>query len=223
MLIATTIVSTCILLPSDLRDYASSMVATVLFGANFYFWRTAGYFDTVAESKPLLHAWSLGVEEQFYVAFPLLVTLVYRWKPRAFPLVIGFLGATSLLLSESLLASGPTSSFYLLPTRAWEPLLGVFIAVVPLKPLDWRPIRLFVGLTGFGLIVLSIARYNVYTRFPGLHALIPCLGAAAIIAAGSRDPSPVFALLSIRPVVFIGLMPYSLYLWHWPIIVLTLQ
>jgi peptidoglycan/LPS O-acetylase OafA/YrhL len=222
MLIVTTLGALIVLLPTELSDYASSMIATTLWVANIYFWQTADYFADAA-GKPLLHTWSLGVEEQYYLFFPLFTMLIFRLRPLLVPKVMVFITAASFALSVALTKSAPMANFYLLPTRAWELLLGVVIAMIPVLTLDWRPLREAVSFSGLVLIVASMLRYDRYTPFPGLAALPSCLGTAAVIAAGSRGNSAVGMLLSSRPFVFFGLISYSLYLWHWPIIVLMLQ
>lgn len=222
MLILTTLVALFILFPTELSDYARSMIATTLWAANIYFWQTTNYFF-ITETTPLLHCWSLGVEEQFYLFFPLLTMLLFRLRPALFPATIALLAAGSFALSVALTISAPMANFYLLPTRAWELLLGVLAATFPVSLLDWRPLREAVSLSGLALIVASILHYTPQTHFPGLHALPPCLGTAAVIVAGAHGRNASSMLLSTRPLVFLGLISYSLYLWHWPIIVLMLR
>ncbi len=223
MLIVTTVVALFVLLPTELFHYAQSMIATTLWLSNIYFWQTANYFDPTGERQLLLHTWSLGVEEQYYLFFPLLTLLVFRWRPALVPTVIGIVAAASFALSIALTKSAPTANFYLLPTRAWELLLGVLAATTPVYILDRRPLREAASLAGLGLILWSTVHYNRYVTFPGLHAVPPCLGTAAVIVAGSRGRNLAGTLLSSRPLVFVGLISYSLYLWHWPIIVAILQ
>lgn len=205
--------------PFELIGYGKSLLATLASGSNIWFWSSVGYFGPAAESLPLLHTWSLGVEEQFYLVFPLLVLGVMRWAPRRLPLVVAGVLVVSLILSVVALKTFPVGGFYLLPTRAWELLIGTILAlgVVPdIKTAIWRNVIGFAGLT---LIGLSILLYSPTTPFPGIAALAPCLGAALVIHSGRREKTLVSWALSLPPLVFVGLISYSLYLWHWPIMV----
>jgi peptidoglycan/LPS O-acetylase OafA/YrhL len=222
VLLFTTIVAFFILFPPELYDYANSMIATALWTANLYFWATTNYF-LVDKVTPLLHCWSLGVEEQYYLFFPLLTILIFRLRPTSFRTIFGVVAAGSLMLSVSLTTSAPMANFYLLPTRAWELLLGVLTAITSIKQLDWRPLREAMGGLGLALIIVPILWYTPGTQFPGLNALPPCFGTAAVIASGARGRNSASMLLSARPLVFFGLISYSLYLWHWPIIAFILR
>jgi peptidoglycan/LPS O-acetylase OafA/YrhL len=219
VLAVTTIAAAFILMPPRFEDYAESLAAAALSFSNFFFWQTAGYFDAPAETKPLLHTWSLAVEEQFYLAFPLLLAALYRFKR---PVIIASLAAialVSLALSAYGAFADPSGAFYLPFRRAWELLLGALLALgaAPLLRGAWAHT---VGIAGIALIAASVLLYDEALPFPGLTALAPCLGAACIIAAGRAGEGVVAKALTLPPVVLIGLMSYSLYLWHWPIIVL---
>jgi peptidoglycan/LPS O-acetylase OafA/YrhL len=224
MLACTTAVALFVLFPVELSDYAASLTATALWSANIYFWQTTNYFF-VDKATPLLHCWSLGVEEQYYLFFPLLAMLLFsfRLQRHIISAIIALVAAGSFTLSILLTTPFPTANFFLLPSRAWELLLGVLVALVPVSKFDWRPLREVASASGLALILVSILQYSPRTPFPGLHALLPCLGTAAVIAAGTRGPSLAGTLLSTRPFVFVGLLSYSLYLWHWPIIVFILR
>ena len=145
MVAFTTLATLFILFPVELSDYARSMIATTLWVANVYFWQTTNYFR-IDKTTPLLHCWSLGVEEQYYLVFPLLMALVFRLRPTLLPAVMTLIAVGSFALSIALTISAPMANFYLLPTRAWELLLGALAATIPISQLDWRPLRETVSL-----------------------------------------------------------------------------
>lgn len=215
-----------LLSPSDYAVLGKSAAWQAVFGANFHFWRTTNYFAGPAEEQPLLHTWSLAVEEQFYLFVPLILLLLFRLPVfrRRGPL-LGLLGGgflLSLLLSVVLLPRMPAATFYLLPTRAWELLCGSIIAILPAAAM---PRWLRESLCGLALaaILIPCFLYSTETPFPGLAALPPCLGTGLFIWASGSISSAIdhskFSIqhfLSVRLIVFIGLISYSLYLWHWP-------
>jgi peptidoglycan/LPS O-acetylase OafA/YrhL len=204
-------------LPSDFVAVPRSIVAALLFVSNLLFWSEASYFGASAHLKPMLHSWSLAVEEQFYIFFPLLLMLVRRWSVRRRKLLLLAIFIVSLALSIVLVPRKPDFSFYMLPTRAWELMAGALLAVQAVPAVRQRFAREVVAVLGLVAILAAVVLYDETTPFPGLAALPPVLGAAALIhcAPGTL----VGRLLGLRPVVFIGLISYSLYLWHWPIIV----
>lgn len=205
-----------LLLPLELLGLSKSVLATTLFSSNFLFWRQSGYFDVSAELKPLLHTWSLAVEEQFYVLWPLLLVFFYRrgWSiPWATFALIGL----SFALSCLFLPEKPSAVFFLLPGRAWELLIGAWIATGCFdepKSRFWRDCFSVVGVI---LLAGSVLLLSKALPFPGWNALFPCVGAVLIIAAGKGAVVNRY-LLSARPLVFVGLVSYSFYLWHWPIL-----
>jgi peptidoglycan/LPS O-acetylase OafA/YrhL len=207
------------LLPGELIDYAKSLLAATTSASNFYFWRHSGYFD-VPMSHPLLHTWSLAVEEQFYITFPLFLALIRKLFPERLRLSVVILFSASLLASAIVVSRNPSTAFYMPYTRAWELLLGTILSLgmFPRLQLPW--LRNLATLAGVAMIAFSVLFFSSSTLFPGLNALLPCVGSALIIGAGEAGSSLVGALLSWRPLVFIGLISYSLYLWHWPVIVL---
>jgi peptidoglycan/LPS O-acetylase OafA/YrhL len=208
-----------ILLPVELENYAASAISVALSISNIYFLNHTGYFDAPAATTPLLHTWSLAVEEQFYAVFPLFVMLMHRILRRRLEAAVILLMLVSFALSVIGVATSPERAFYLAPSRAWELLLGTFIAIRPWTGISRAWVRNAMAAIGLGLIAFAIRKFTFETPFPGAAALVPCLGAALVIAAGQSGPSVVGRLLSLRPVVFIGLISYSLYLWHWPILV----
>ncbi len=204
-----------VLLPQDLAAFSTSIVSVALFSSNVFFWITTNYFDAPAQSKPLLHTWSLSVEEQFYVLYPLLLFALGRQYNRIVLGVIAGLGLVSLGLCVGLTPSHPSAAFYLPFTRAWELLAGAFVAraVWPAAP----GLREAGALAGIAAILVAIFGFQADTPFPGYAALLPVAGAALLIAAGPA--TWVAKALSIAPAGFVGRLSYSLYLWHWPIIV----
>ncbi len=207
------------LLPGELVNYSKSMLAATMSVSNFYFWKHSGYFDFPL-SQPLLHTWSLAVEEQFYICFPIFLVLVRRFAPRQLSASVVVLFAVSLLASAFVVTQHEQTAFYMLYTRAWELLLGTILSLGLLPRLKSIWLRNFATIAGVGLIGYSVLTYTQNTIFPGFSALAPCVGSALIIWAGEAGSSLVGAILSWRPFVFVGLISYSLYLWHWPIIVL---
>jgi peptidoglycan/LPS O-acetylase OafA/YrhL len=207
------------LFPSELVGYSKSMLAATTSSSNFYFWRHSSYFDSPT-SQPLLHTWSLAVEEQFYITFPLFLVLVRRFFPRRLKSAVVVLFCVSLLASAFVVTRNEDTAFYMPYTRAWELLMGTILSLRMIPALKSIFLRNLASCAGIASIAYSVVEYTQQTRFPGFSALAPCLGSALIIWAGESGSSLVSAVLSWRPVVFIGLISYSLYLWHWPVIVL---
>lgn len=212
-----------ILPPLDFLELGKSAFAAIFFSSNFFFLVHSNYFDGLASLKPLLHTWSLSVEEQFYVGFPLLAVFVHRFRPRLLRPALIALSIASLALSAFMLHAHPSATFYLAPPRAFELLLGAIIACPGLRDNIPQGIRDGLSLAGLSMIVIALAMFNSATPFPGPTALLPCIGATLIIAAGIGNgaSSLVGKLLSTRPFTFVGDLSYSLYLWHWPILVLA--
>lgn len=217
--LATIVAGWFLYFPDDFDLLGKSVLAQAILMSNVFFWRNTGYFAPGTDTKPLLHTWSLAVEEQFYILFPLLLILLARHKLFAFPRAILWLGIGSFVLSVVGSYFMPAPTFYLLPTRAWELMAGAFLAAIPGKQSSIPILNEVIGFSGLGLVLYAVFAYTSKTRFPGLAALPPCLGAALIIHSG-RGMKPALAnrMLALKPVVFIGLISYSLYLWHWPVL-----
>jgi len=205
--------------PSDLKDFGQSLVAVSTFSSNILFWRESGYFDTVAELKPLLHTWSLAVEEQYYVIFPIFLMLTWRLGVQWVVTLLAIIFLLSLSLAQWGAYNNPFAAFFLLPTRGWELLVGVFAAFY-LKyntHLKSQPLNQFLSLLGFSMIAYSIIVFNKTTPFPGLYALIPTLGTGLLILC-AVPKTFIHSLLSMKSIVGIGLISYSAYLWHQPLL-----
>lgn len=213
----TSILAVFLMLPYELRDFAKSVISVVAFVSNIFFWREANYFATDAERLPLLHTWSLSVEEQFYIIFPIALWVFWKyWRAALVPAMI-VVSLASLVLAELMVSRVPGAVFYLLPTRGWELLAGSLSAIYLLRRA--KPNRVSGEiLGGFGLlaIVYSILSFDAGTPFPSLWALFPVLGTVGILV-GASDRTLVGRLLSWRPAVAIGLISYSAYLWHQPL------
>jgi peptidoglycan/LPS O-acetylase OafA/YrhL len=211
------------LLPADLYRFAKSVVATVLFVPNIVFWREAGYFGLSGKYKPLLHMWSLGVEEQFYIFFPIAMWIVSRWGRRATLFFLYFSFFACFALSIYGVAHRPNAAFYLVPFRAWELLLGALIAVRAFLRIENSAIRNMLSVVGLVSMIASFFVYTPDTAFPGLAAALPCVGTALVIYSNEISPTIAGSVLSFRPLVVVGLISYSLYLWHWPLLVFSQQ
>jgi peptidoglycan/LPS O-acetylase OafA/YrhL len=219
MLAVSSVVAVIYLLPGELVDYAKSTLAATVSVSNLYFWQHSGYFDAPT-TKPLLHTWSLAVEEQFYIFFPLFLVLVRKFFPQRLRVSVIALFSISLVASAVVVSHDQQTAFYLPFTRAWELLLGTLLSLGMFPRLKSVWLRNLATLAGMVMIGWSVFSYTEVTVFPGLTALLPCIGSALIIGAGEGGSSMMGAFLSWRPIVFIGLISYSLYLWHWPIIIM---
>ena len=202
------------MLPSQMKDFSQSLVAVSLFASNILFWREGGYFDAGVEEKPLLHTWSLAVEEQYYVLFPIFLILAWRFgKNRVFWMIV-VLAAISLMLSEWGWRNKATANFYLAPTRVWELFAGSIAAFIAQKQGVKK--NNLLSLIGLAAIVFSIFAFDKSTPFPSVYTLVPVLGVALLVLYADKE---TFAarLLSTKILVGMGLISYSAYLWHQPL------
>ncbi len=211
-----------VMIPPDFRNVSRSAAAVALFVSNLLFWTEAGYFEPAAHLMPLLHTWSLGVEEQFYILLPVLLLALYRLRLGKTGILAVILVLTAASLSLSVLRpSFETGDAFFLPQfRAWELLFGVLLALAAPKPPRGPAARTALALTGLALILVPVLAYSDRTPFPGLTALPPCIGTALVIFARTGPDSRTGRALSLPLPLFFGRISYALYLWHWPILAL---
>ncbi|MGJ4997773.1 acyltransferase family protein [Bradyrhizobium sp. HKCCYLS3077] len=212
------------MLSSERAEFFRAAAAVVTFTSNIFFWLQSGYFDHSAIEKPLLHTWSLAVEEQFYLVLPIVVwavLMIARKRRYVLPLILALLAAASFTVSLMLMRdNAPAAAFFLSPSRAWEFLLGSLVAVAGLPAPRLGAMRMAARGLALLLMAIPILSLRPGPGFPGLNALAPCLGAALFLwsgtgtAAVARSPLSPLVVLS-----FIGRISYSLYLWHWPLFV----
>lgn len=213
-----------LLAPKDFAAFGKSLIAMTFFVSNIFFKREGGvdgYFGATSNLQVLLHTWTLSVEEQFYLLFPTALILLARYAKKRTREYLWLAVIASFVINIWATHYRPRSAFYILIPRAWELLLGALLAMKAVPPLKRRVSREIAGLMGLGLIAWAVSVFTEDTIFPGFSALLPCLGAGLIIYAGENGPSFVRTILGFRPLVFIGVISYSLYLWHWPIIVFS--
>ena len=208
-----------LLMSDQSAEVAKSIIASIFFLSNILFYSQSGYFDGELDSNPLLHTWSLSVEEQFYIFFPLLIFFTRNWTAAHRRQLVWALTLASFLAAQWMVSRNASAAFYLIPFRTWELSLGSLLAIgaIPAPRRQWQA---EVGVAvGLALIAYAVLFYNKATTFPGASALVPCLGTALMLLCGESWRTLGGRLLSIPPMRFVGLISYSLYLWHWPIIV----
>lgn len=202
-------------------DLGNSAISVTFFYSNIHFWSQSGYFERASTLKPLLHAWSLSVEEQFYILFPILVVLIRRFFKSRFALSLTLVTIISFALSIYGAQHDATSAFYLTQYRAWELLIGSILGLRVVPVPSNTTLRNSFSLAGIIMILASVVLYSYDTPFPGTAALLPVLGSALVIFSGQDGTSFIGRFLSLQPLVFIGKISYSLYIWHWPLLIFT--
>lgn len=217
-LLASGLCAVLVLPPRLLQSFGTDLASAALSVSNIWFWKTSGYFAGETHLNPLIHTWSLALEEQFYLGFPLLLLLGHRYVPRRTPALLTILVSMSLCLCVVATHHWPMAAFYLLPTRAWE--LGVGALLTWLPTINsrtfsrWGDAATIIGLATIGW---CIGNFDDATAFPGWSAVLPVMG-AALIVAGSGASRIASAVLANAPVVWLGLISYSLYLVHQPVL-----
>lgn len=202
------------MLPSQMEDFSQSLIAVTLFVSNFLFWLESGYFESAAEEKPLLHTWSLAVEEQYYLVFPIFLLLGWRLGRDRFFWLIAIMSLFSLSLAEWGSRYFPSANFFLAPMRAWELFAGSMVAVlIKKRGIQSNQWMSMLGLLGIGFAIFT---YSASTPFPSVWALFPVIGTVLIILHGDQR-TVVGRMLTFKGFVGIGLVSYSAYLWHQPL------
>lgn len=223
VLFFTGLLSAILMLPAELEQFSESALYSTFFAANFYMWHAVGgYFGTGADTTPLLHLWSLAVEEQFYLIWPasLLILIHFFGASGRLLGVLTVILLLALAVSEYGAIHYRAAAYYLMPARAFELLIGAVLALSAERIYSFSPryIQVLGGFLGLCLIVYACLSFSAATWFPGLHALVPCLGTALIIVFVRRDDPLLGRVLTSRTFVGVGKISYPAYLWHWPII-----
>lgn len=206
-------------MPDEFEEFAQSVVASTLYVSNIFFWLKSDYFAGPSELKPLLHTWSLAVEEQFYLIFPLVLMLSVKYLRAYTFYILSALLLLSFIAGVLTLNVDSSAAFFLLPTRIWELLLGSLLAYWHFSGrVTHGKYSSYIGAIGLLMILVSVLYYDKSTAFPGINALLPVVGTAMVLADQSGKGWLV-RLLCSAPLVFVGKISYSLYLWHWPVLV----
>jgi peptidoglycan/LPS O-acetylase OafA/YrhL len=212
----SSVLAIAIMVPPDLKQFAASVLAAATFWSNFIFWAQDGYFTAASHYKPLLHTWSLAVEEQFYILYPLVLWLILKSRqPRLIYLILLLVGFGASIWAASI---HQNSAFYLSPFRAWELLLGGALVVIDFPRIKSPALAELTALVALAAIIFAVVTFNTSTQIPGAPALLPCGGAALLMHIGKSKRTVVAKVLELRPFVAAGLISYSLYLWHWPLL-----
>lgn len=220
-LLAVVVLTACaapfVLHQSQLAELAASVVATATFASNIFFWLRSDYFSVASEFKPLLHTWSLAVEEQFYIAFPLVMLALRRLNTHQLAATLTAIAVASFGLCLIVQAFSPGAAFYLPFPRAWELMVGAVLALGVIEPPRHRRMGEALSLVGLGLIAASTVMLDGSSTFPGVGALAPVFGTALVLYGGATDGGPVSGFLARPTMRYLGHISYSLYLWHWPV------
>ena len=218
VVLTTFIVGMIVLEPSALTQLGKSGLAYSLMMANVFFWQSSGYFSESADLQPLLHTWSLSIEEQFYLVLPLLLAFLLRKKPNwVLPLLSAAL-VSSFVANVAYLDDAPSAVFYLLPFRAWELLAGSLLALAADRLKFGKLANEALSISGLVAILIAMLVYTADTPFPGFYGVLPVCGAVLFIASNTHQKTFAGKLVSQKILVLVGLMSYSLYLWHWPVL-----
>jgi peptidoglycan/LPS O-acetylase OafA/YrhL len=217
----TTAFGLLLLRADELKSLGKSIIYLMGLSSNIMFCKRSGYFDVAAESMPLLHTWSLSIEEGFYVLFPIFLLAHKRFLRIPLLLSIGFCLITSFIYCQTLLKDRPNEAFYLLPSRSWELLAGAILSQGFPPTTISIVLRNLASIVGISFIGMSVFCFGNSTPFPGFSALLPVSGTVLVIYGGSTKESIINKVLAFRPLVFLGLNSYSIYLWHWPILFFT--
>ena len=205
--------------PQEIYEFGISAISSVFYVSNHYFLSKDSYFAEGLENNPLLHTWSLSVEEQFYIIFPALLVLLFRKGKGRETVIIGVILGASLLFSEILLHVNSAASFYVVLSRLWQFLFGALLAFIPMKNAVSKSFSELIGWFGLAMLGYSFFYYSGLTPFPGINALIPTIATLFLLYAGQHEGLWITRVLSLSIARFFGKISYSLYLWHWPLIV----
>lgn len=205
-----------LLAPGDMKDFSQSLVAVPLISSNMLFWHENGYFSAATELKPLIHTWSLAVEQQYYLLFPALLMLLFKYRYKYLVISVSAICAFSFFLAIFSVGDYPEASFFFLVTRGWEILLGAIVGLILFKRPNLTG-NTALSLIGLVLILYATLCFSKETEYPSVSTLAPTVGAALVILFASGN-NLTCRLLSMRVLVGVGVISYSLYLWHQPIL-----